>query len=182
MTSKKRERILGALVGICLALLGADRFILTPWVSSWKAHCREADSLKADRARYLALLEHQSLFQTKIAEIHSHQLPADPSKAENTIVNSLSNWATSSGMQLASVRPSQKANRDEQHPSLTFRLSARGTLEALVKFVEEIETSKLPLLTRQFGISSRNERGRDLELDLEVEAALPSLKTKETLQ
>ncbi|MBN1903325.1 hypothetical protein JW926_18545 [Candidatus Sumerlaeota bacterium] len=175
MDLKKRERILILVTLACIVLLTGDRFILTPLGKTWKKRSEEIALLKKDLGNGEILLERKEDIRDRWAKMKESGFSSDSSDAEDKILMRVHDWAVKSGLTLNSLRPRWVETGGNER-NLEFRLSGAGSLEAISRFLFELERDALPLSLEDFGISVRDKQNRSMDFT----ARFTSLILKET--
>jgi hypothetical protein len=164
----KRQRSLILAIGALLLLLGLDQVVFTPLGSLWQAHSAKIQQLKGSVANGRSLLARGPHLQQVWTEIRSGALPTDPAKSEYEVLSAFESYARTSAIDLGSIKPLWKHGATEEYSTLECRLEATGTLPALTRFLYELEKSPLALHTESVELSSRDDSGQRLTLNLTV--------------
>ena len=96
-------------------------------------------------------------------DTNERSLTSEMSVAENRIMNSVSDWAGKSGLEVSSLKP-RRMFGEKEFKKLEFRLAATGDMESVTRFLFELETDPLSLKLEDLDITARDNEGRDLAL------------------
>ena len=165
MEVKQRERILIFAAIICLALLAGDKLILSPLSDLWIERSERISELKDLLRDGDFLVKREDVIKGRWDQMNSISLPQNMTEAENRILNSLNRWTQDSRINITSVKP-RWAENDEAFMKLEFHASGNGNLASITRFLYELETDKEPLKVEELDITSRDESGNNLSLDL----------------
>jgi len=169
---KRRERLLAILAVAVLALVVADRLVLGPVTTLWKGlnqrlavrraeltAARELVSRSEDlRARYQALA-------TSVEE--------EAGTRESTFLAFLHTAAGSAGLEIVSERPARAWHGGRgpgtlRYAETTVSLTFTCSMEALVRFLYELEVGQEPVRVRQLRVTSLDPAGRALEVSVRL--------------
>lgn len=172
-----REKLLMTVVGIVLGLFVFDKAILGPLTNGWKERDKEIGFLVEDVTKGRQLVERESMLRLRWAQMQQRALPASRSEAESSIFKKLDDWSSSARLKSNRIIPNW---RDEQeYSTLSFRIEATGDMEAVMRFIYDLEGEKLALRIESFDLASNDKRGRDLSLDMTLSGLeLPPEKTQ----
>jgi Tfp pilus assembly protein PilO len=165
MEFKKREKILLIATLCCIVLLTGDRFILTPMGNLWKNRSKEISALKTSIEKGEILIDREKDLEERWRLMCEVCLTKDDSAVENRLLNRVQDWVTESGVALHSLKP-RWSEMDEESKRLEIRISATGSLEALSRFLFELERDPSPLRLEDIGISVRDNRSRNMDLSI----------------
>ena len=94
-------------------------------------------------------------------------LNSDKSIAEDEVLRAIENWTDDSGILLTSIKP-QWQNHEDRYKTYDVRLVAEGTMRETVEFVHSIESDKLPFKIEQLELSSRDKKGRLINVSVHL--------------
>ena len=165
METKIRERKLLLGAAICIGLLFADRVLITPFLSFWTTRTERIEELETSLRKGRLLLERQEDLQTRWEAMQKNALPADPSIAQNMVLNAYDRWVRESRVESINYIP-QWRREDENFMTLECRAVAQGNLEQIARFLYELETEPMALKVENFDITARDEKGDRLTLSI----------------
>jgi hypothetical protein len=82
------------------------------------------------------------------------------------LLEAFQRWSDKSNISVSSIQPQWK--REEDHSALECRANASGRVDALAKFIYELEKDPMALRIESLEITSRDESGQTLSLGLQV--------------
>jgi len=173
MALNRRERILAAATLLALGVFLGDRFVLSPALAMWKdRRTRIADLTKSLGEAALVTGREEEL-KKRWAEMERRALPSDPTAAESAVMAAVVRWARSSGLTVTAIKPrwsepgpARRGARTSNvpEPRVEFRLSGKGSLAEIARFLQSLERDPLALRLEDVDIVSRDDRGRELTL------------------
>ena len=166
MTAKQRQNLLAVLAIGIIALWGADRFVLTPLTASWKTRSGRIASLEKSINHGRLLLERDATIRDRWQSIQTNTLPADVSAAENQLFKAFDRWSKDSQISVSSIKPQWRPHDD--YTTLQCRADAFGNMQALTRFLYDLENDPLALKIESIQINARDKDGQDLALAIEV--------------
>lgn len=164
MTAKRRERMLIAAAVTAVGLLVADRFVLTPLTALWKAQAEESGELAKQIADGALLVERATTLEERWKEMRRRSLPKSTSDAEDKLLNAVGKWAEDVSLQVDSIAP-RWVMSEKEGSRLEVRLSAKGDMESIARFLHRLETDSLPVKLEDVELRPRDEKGQEMTLD-----------------
>jgi len=177
MDLSKRETYIAVAAAAAVALLVADRYVITPLIEHGAAQQAEEQRLAAELEGAEVLFERRRLFARRWEELTAGGLVSDPAGAESRLLHAMRDWAQEAGLTLASVKP-ERSERDGNVRQISVRASGTGSMRAVARFLWRAETTELPLRVHELQVGSRRE-GAD-ELTVQVKASTLYLSADET--
>jgi len=165
MDLKKRERVLLFAAVICLGGWTGDRVVLSPLVKLWKQRSQKITEIKRSLNKGRALIARESDLREQWQEMKRHSLPAEVSVAENQVLQSLSRWSQESRLGVTSLKP-RWTQEGQDHMKMECRAATQGRIEAVARFLYDLERDPLALRVEQIEMAARDDNGRDLTLDV----------------
>lgn len=159
MDSKRREHVLIVVTLFCLGALVGDRLVLTPMLEAWENRAQRIVQLRSDLAKGETLLRREREIRRRWREMQRDALPADISLAEGMVLKAVDRWVTESGVTLQSLKP-QWRQFEEPYQTLECRAVAQGGIEAIARFLHELEGDPLSLRVEDLEIAARDGEGR----------------------
>ena len=136
---------------------------MSPLVRSWKKRSERIAVLKRSLEKGDVLVDREMDLTRRWNDTNERSLTSEMSVAENRIMNSVSDWAGKSGLEISSLKP-RRMFGEKDFQKLEFRLSATGDLESVTRFPFELETDPLSLNLEDLEITARDNEGRNLAL------------------
>ena len=164
----KRERIMAIMAVAVVGFLVLNKFLIGP-VSG------KLQQLETQKNQLLLELdEAQNLFQKR--RILEKQWKAALSEglrneveAESKVGRALDKWSEEARLTLSSVKPERVAS-DKGLKEMTFVVVGTGTLDAVARFLWQIETAPLPIKVKDMQLGSSNESGQSMSVQLRLSA------------
>ena len=93
------------------------------------------------------------------------------SAAENQVLKAFDRWSQDGRISISSIKPQWKRNSDD-YMTLECRADAFGSIQALTRFLFEVEKDPLALKVEAIEITARDNDGQQLSLGLQVSGLL----------
>ena len=167
MILSKREHYIVVTAIAALALLVADRYVLTPILSHRARMETKIQSLTDEMERAAALFSWKGLMTRKWNEMIAGGLKTDPAEAESQVLHAMRDWAQEAGLTLWSMKP-ERLDREDDLREIMFQAAATGPMSAVSRFLWRIETTSIPLRVKEVQLGSRQEGTDALSLQLRV--------------
>ena len=171
MEIKNRPQTLAIVAIAALAILLGDRLVFTPLVKSWKARSERIAALKKSIAKGTSLLERENVIRGRWEKMRTNTLPNNGSLAESQLLKAFDRWTQDSRVSIGAIKPQWKPV-DEDYTTLECRADATGSMEALSKFLFNVEKDSLPLKVEMVDITARDDSGKQLSLGLQLSGLL----------
>lgn len=168
MVLSKRERMILIAAILAVVMLVADKFIVGPIGTRREQIKAQKLSLQTELENAQILFSRQKLMERKWKALLSDGLQND-TEAESKIARALDEWSRSARLTLSSVKPERVAS-DKGLKEMTFVVAGTGTLEAVSRFLWQIETASMPIKVMDMQIGSTNETGQSMSLQLRLSA------------
>ena len=167
MKIDNRQQFLIVLTISAVALLAADKLILTPLTNAWKARAKEVARLRTQVADGASLIKREQSLRLHWSEMQSNTLPNNPSLAQEQVLKAFVNWSQESGVSINALTPQWKNDSDE-YKTLVCHVDASGSLWTLSRFLHNLEKGPLSLKLESMDLSSHDNNGQLLTLGLQV--------------
>ena len=171
MQIKDRQKLLIILAATAVGLLLGDRFVFTPLINSWKERSVKIAGLKKSISDGTTLLQREQPVRERWDQMRTNTLPANVSVAESRMLNAFDKWARDSRVAVTAIKPQWKPT-DENYMTFECQAEAMGSMEALARFLYEIDKDPLGLKFKAMEISTRDASGQQLSLTLQLSALL----------
>jgi hypothetical protein len=155
------------LAGLGLALLLGDRLVFSPLVRSWKERSDRITRLRTDIAQGSLLLDREQTIRERWESMRTNTLPENISAAESEVLQAFEHWSQISQISIANFKPQWKET-DENYITLECRADAFGSIDALTRFLYNVERDPLALRIEAVEIAARDNSGAQLSLGLQV--------------
>jgi hypothetical protein len=167
MKLSRRETVMAVVAVLAVALLVADRYVVTPLMEGSAALADKRDQLVQRLENNRRLFERQQLMAGKWREMTAGGLTSDPADAEGRVLHALRDWADEAGFALASIKP-ERNEREGQVGEITVLAAGTGPMRSVARFLWQVETCALPLRIHELQLGSRTEGADDLSLQLKL--------------
>lgn len=169
MNLSKRERTILITTLSVVGLLLADRVVISPVLAYRAALVTEVDTLNDDLAQDTRLIRNGKRMQKRWKEMMEIGLPQSASEAESRTLEAINKWAGQAKLSLVSVKPEYRRSEETLVP-VVFRVSANGSMNAISRFVYEVETANIPVCVDNLQISGNDKKKDELSLQMGVSA------------
>ena len=165
MNPQNRERILLIVALSAVGIFAVDKLVLGPLGSLWSERSTRITELQQSVERGKSLLDRESTLTRRWSDMQRTSLPKNASSAEEAVITAANQWGNDSGITFTSFKP-QWIQYDEDYQTYDCRANATGDLEAISRFVFELETASLPIRAEEIEVTSRDDSGNNLTLAL----------------
>jgi hypothetical protein len=166
-----RQQLLGVVAVAAIVLLLGDRLIFTPLTRSWKERSQKIASLQKSITQGELLLERDARIRDTWGNMRTNTLPVNLSAAENEVLKGFNRWAEESRISISSIKPQWRRNA-EDHMLLECRADTFGSMEALTRFLYEVEKDPLALRVESLEITTRDNNGQQLAMAVQLSGLL----------
>ena len=166
-----RQRLLSILAIAVVALWAGDKLVLSPLTNSWKQRALQIDELRKSVAQGSLLAARDQSIRNRWDSMRTNTLPGATSVAENELLKAFERWSQESRVSITSIKPQWKRAGDD-YMTLECRADAFGSMQALTRFLFEVEKDPLALKVEGVEINTRDNDGRQLTLSLQVSGLL----------
>lgn len=171
MQIKNRQKLLTIIAVAGLVLLVINTVVIRPLVDSWKARNVRIAELEKSIADGNQRLASQKSTQARWDKMQKSTFPAPQSQTENEMLKAFDRWSQESQVSVSSIKPQWKQT-DEDYATLVCRADLSGSMEALSRFIYEVEKDPLALRVEAVEITSHDNDGQQLTLGLQVSGLL----------
>ena len=169
MQTKNRQQLLTIIAIAAVSLLAGDRLIRAPLTASWKERASQIAALRKQVADGKTWLQREPTLRSRWDRIRHSALPTNPTLAEQQVVKAFDRWCRDSGINRDSFSPQWKHDA-EDYMTLECRVEASGKIEAVSRFLYEIEKDPIALRLENVELSTRDNEGLVLALGLQLSA------------
>ncbi len=169
MRLSRREASIAVVAVLAVALLLADRYVITPLMESGAALEAEKGLVVRELEEAGRLFQRRRLLARRWQEMTAGGLSSDPSAAEGRLLHAVGDWAEQAGLALSSVQPDRRApGKGAAVGEIVVQASGTGTMRSVARFLWLAETTDLPLRIQELQLGARTEGADDLSLQLEL--------------
>ena len=163
MRIDNRQKVLAIAAISAVAVLAADRLLITPLTGLWKERTRRISELRNNLEKGTSLLAREQAIRDRWDRMRKSALPTDVSAAESKVLTAVERWTKASAITFTSIKPQWKQNADD-YKTLECRIDATGDMESVTRFVYELERDPLALRVEDLELSARDDNGQQLSL------------------
>ena len=171
MNINNRQKLLTIVAAAVIAAWAGDKLVLSPLMRSWRERAARIDELRKSVSQGLLLLERQKSIRSRWEAMRTNTLPGETSVAENQVLKAFERWSQDSRISMTSIKPQWKRTADD-YVTLECRADAFGSLQALTRFLYNVEKDPLALKVEALEITARDNDGQQLSLALQVSGLL----------
>jgi Tfp pilus assembly protein PilO len=169
MKIQNREKMLALLAIAAVVILATDQFVVEPLIKLWKERSQKIVDLTKKINQATVLVARKKEILDRWDTMKSQMLAGDVSRSENEVIKAVDRWTQQSRISMTSLKPQWKQNADD-YRTLECRADGAGDLQALARFLYEVEKDPMALKVEDLEITSRDEEGRQLSIALRVSA------------
>ena len=167
MAIKNRQQLLLILAAAGAALLIGDKLVLAPLTASWQARSKQIAELTKQVNQGSLLVSRDSVIRNRWDQMRNSTLPEEVSAAENEVLRAFERWSQESRISISSIKPQWKRAGDD-FMTLECRADAFGSIQAVTRFLYEVEKDPLALRVEAVEITARDNDGQQLTVGLQV--------------
>jgi Tfp pilus assembly protein PilO len=168
MVLSRRERVIAIIAAVVVTSLAGNTFVLEPVLDRLEQIESEKLLLLAEVNEAQNLFERRRLMERKWKAMLSEGMRSD-AEAESRIARALDRWSQDARLMLTSVKPERVAG-EKGLKEMTFAVVGTGSLEAVARYLWQVETASLPVKVQDMQLSSMNESGDSMSLQLRISA------------
>jgi hypothetical protein len=172
MTPEQRKRALIGLALGCGGLLLADKLLITPFASWWRADGERLQAAQAQLAKNNGMIEQAGNWAERERTIKSAMFTGTDAEVERQVMSILSSQATDCGVSVTSTRPQWQDAEGTTPRRLQLRVAAKGSMAAISTLLFNLETAPRPLRISALLLRSHDNRGSSLDLETLIEVAI----------
>ena len=165
--TKNRQQLLTIAAVAVVAIFALDKIVLTPLGKVWTDRSKRVKKLQNDVANGNQLLRREEALRARWDQMRTNTLPNNPSLAEQILLKNFDKWSKDSGLNVNNLN-SQWKHDSEDYMTLQYRIEAAGNLNAVTRFLYELEKSPTALRLDNVEIGSHDSEGQQLTLGLQV--------------
>jgi hypothetical protein len=169
MVLSKRERNIGIITGVAVALLVINYVIIDPLMAAKNDLDQKVAQAQGLYAEKVAILKRSKEDGPRWNEIGKSGLLHEASAAESQIYTAVSSWAREAGL---NPPPALKTDRTEKYGKyfykITIRATGNGNMEQIARFLWHFETSSIPVRITDITLNSRKDGQDDLSLSMSL--------------
>lgn len=171
MNLNKRQQLLAILAIVAVGLFVVDKLVFTPLTNSWKARTVRLAKLKENVREGKETLKRETAVREQWAAMRTNTLSAAKPEAESQMMKAFERWSREGGVQVSSIRPQWKEAQDD-YKTLECRADVAGSLQAISRFLFQIERDPLGVKVDALELTARDSQGAQLALVIQVSGLL----------
>ena len=188
MNLTQQQRLLAIIAIAMVALLMADKLLITPLTQNWKDRAARIAQFKKEVAEGTDILKREAVWREQWEQMRTNTFawevtqtkPASAKpEAESQMLKAFERWSRSGGVQVSSIRPQWK-DAENEYRTLECRADVAGSLSAIAHFLYQIERDSLGVKVDSLELSARDNEGAQLALVVQVSGLMlnPPKQTK----
>jgi len=167
MKIESRQQLLLVLAIAAAVLFAGDRLLYEPLSKWWKARSDRIVALRRQMDHGRLLIQREQSLRSRWEQMRTNTLPDNTSLAEQQVLKAFDGWSRESGVTVIGITPQWKDDADD-YRTLNCRVEATGDLEALSRFLYDIEEDPMALKLDSVELSARDNSGQQLTLGLQI--------------
>jgi len=167
MKIKNRQQLLTIAAIAVVAFFAADKLILSPLGDLWQQRSKRIADLRKKVEDGNQLVKHEQSWRGRWDQMKRNTLANNPSIAEQQVLGAFDRWSQKNRVSITSISPQWKHDTDE-YTTLQCRVEAAGSLNAVSRFLYDIEKDPMALKLEIVELRSRDNDGQQLELGLQI--------------
>jgi hypothetical protein len=171
MNITNRQKLLSILALVVVGVWAGDRIVITPLTNLWKERSARIVELRKLVAQGKAMVERERPIRSRWDNMRTNTLPVETSVAESEVLKAFERWSQDSRISINSIRPQWK-RAGEDYMTLECRADASGNIQALTRFLYDVEQDPMALKVDLVEITSHDNDGRQLSLAVQVSGLL----------
>ena len=171
MSNNHRQKILTIAALAVIAIWAGDKLVFSPLTRMWKERSARLAELRKSVSQGSLVLAREQYIRSRWDNMETNTLSGQASLAENQVLKAFERWSQDSRISITSIKPQWKHNADD-HSTLECRADAFGSIQALTRFLYELEKDPLALKVEAVEVTTRDNEGQQLSLALQVSGLL----------
>lgn len=162
----KRERIMAMIAVAVVGFLVLNKFLIGPVAGKLQRLETQKEQLLVELSEARNLFQKRRVLEKRWNTALSAGLRNEV-EAESKVGRALDEWSQEARLTLSSVKPERVAS-DKGLKEMTFVVVGTGTLDAVARFLWQIETAPLPIKVKDMQLGSSNESGQSMSIQLRL--------------
>ena len=165
MNISKRERYIIIFTALAVIILLGDKALVSPFLERRDNEAASLESLttKVDSSQRL-LLREQTIHESW-SQMQAQGLGDSAPTAENRLIQAFQKWSDDAGLKNVTTVPARPRLRTALQ-QVTLQVTAAGPLNAITKFLWNVESAPIPVRVQQLTLNTRKEGADDLTLSV----------------
>lgn len=171
MNLNKRQQLLAIAAIVMVGLFLADKLVFTPLTRSWDDRSKRIAKLKEQVRDGAETVKRERALHEQWDNMRTNTLAGAKPEAESQMLKAFERWSQAGGVSVSSIRPQWKEAEDD-YKSLECRADVAGSLQAITRFLFQIERDPLGVKVDSLELTARNNEAAQLALVLQVSGLL----------
>jgi Tfp pilus assembly protein PilO len=167
MKVENRQQLLVMLTIAAAALYVSVNFIVEPLGGWWSSRQKQVHELRDKVKDGRWLVSNADKINDNWKQMRANALPANTSLAEQKFLTAVDEWSRSSGADVTSLMPQWK-NESTNYLTLACRVETAGNLDALSRFLYDVEKGPMALRVDAVELGARDKEGQQLTMIVEL--------------
>lgn len=167
MALTNRERLIMILAGAAVAILIADRYFLGPVLKKRSQTRQMKQTFQAEVEQAKAVLQRQKVIERRWNQMKDAGLSYKITDVEGGVFRHLEGTSQRSRFLLTSIQPERTSN-EGRIGQVEFMVSGTGTLDAVTRFLWDIEMADVPVRIDSLQLGANDEDATQLSLQLKL--------------
>ena len=174
MVMSKRERYIGIATIAVVGILALDRLVVTPLIDRKSDLDSKLSSARDDMDAATRLMSTSRRLARDWRDMTGStpgtggpKLKVTESDAESQILNSIGEWAQSSGFNVQTTKR-ERTEKEKEFVKLTYRVTATATMRQVGEFLWRMQTATVPVRITDISMNSRKDGADDLQVQLGI--------------
>src|SRR6516162_2689695 len=167
MKIETRQQFLVVLTIAVAALFVGERLVYEPLANWWSARSQKITELRKQVTDGRLLLQRERGLRSRWDQMRTNTLSADTSLAEQQVLKAFDNWSLDSRVTITGITP-QWNDDATNYVTVDWRVEAAGDLNALSRFLYDIEQGPMALRLESVNVSARDDTGQQFTLGLQI--------------
>lgn len=167
MALTNRERLIMILAGLAIAILIADRYALSPIFEKRSQIRLLKQNLQAEVEQAQAVLQRRKLIKQRWEQMQQSGLSSDIQKIEGLLFRQLEESSYNSRFLLTSIQP-ERLLKEGQLGQIEFMVSGTGSMDAVTRFLWNIEMAEIPVKIDSLQLGANNENAAQMSLQMKL--------------
>ena len=167
MKIETRQQFLVVLTIAVGALFVGERLVYEPLANWWSARSQKITELRKQVTDGRLLLQRERGLRSRWDQMRTNTLSADTSLAEQQVLKAFDNWSYDSRVTITGITP-QWNDDATNYVTVDWRVEAAGDLNALSRFLYDIEQGPMALRLESVNVSARDDTGQQFTLGLQI--------------
>ena len=167
MEIKNRQQVLLIAALVVIGLFVGDKVLLSPLMNLWSARSARIVQLRKHITEGRLLLQREGGIRARWAQMQRNTLTNNTSAAEQQFGYALDKWRQDSRVTINGITSQWKHDADE-YITYQCRIDAAGSINALSRFLYDIEKEPLALKLESIELGAHDKEGQQLILGLQI--------------